>query len=75
MKVLRSCESDPAGCVRHRLDDDDWNAKDKAAAPAPTSTSADADKDRIMADEESFVLNQVTCLHDACACSVLAGLA
>lgn len=61
MKVLRSCENDPAGCVRHRLDDD-WNAGDKPVAPAPASADAELGppKDQIMADEESYVLNQVT---------------
>ena len=73
MKVLRSCEKDPAGCVRHRLDDDDWNAKDKPVAPAPTSADAELgpSKDQIMADEESFVLNQVPRLHALARCMLM----
>ena len=73
VKVLRSCESDPAGCVRHRLDDDDWNAKDKPVASAPTSADADLgpSKDQIMADEESFILNQVTYLHAVAVCLLI----
>jgi hypothetical protein len=72
VKVLRSCESDPAGCVRHRLDDvadslpsatdDDWNAGSEPAAP--TSEAAPAkpvpSEDQAMAEEESYVLNQVS---------------
>ena len=47
--------------MRHRLDDD-WNAGDKPVAPAPASADAELGppKDQIMADEESYVLNQVT---------------
>jgi hypothetical protein len=79
VKVLRSCENDPAGCVRHRLDDD-WNAGDKPVAPAPSSADLELapSKDQIMADEESYVLNQVTnmcavgnaCSFDHKACGV-----
>jgi hypothetical protein len=67
VKVLRSCEKDPAGCVRHRLDDD-WNAGDKPLAPAPMPADAEL-KDHIMADEESYVLNQVTMCSVGNACS------
>lgn len=72
VKVLRSCERDPAGCVRHRLDDapsatdDDWNAGDesKAADTKPNAKVAPAEQARseeqILENEESYVLNQVT---------------
>lgn len=73
MKVLRSCESDPAGCVRHRLDEaasdsatDEWNADSEPAAPVAKSAPAKPgpSDDQIRADEESYVLNQVNILDE-----------
>lgn len=76
--MLRSCERDPAGCVRHQLDDasgdspsaatdDDWNAGDEPAA-SKSQSAADAkaapaeqarSEEQVLANEESYVLNQV----------------
>jgi len=67
VKLLRSCQRNPAACVRHRLDDDevqsatdeDWDFNgEPASAKAPAGAAVQLQsEERALENQESLVLN------------------